>query len=154
MLLSALTLAAMLQAAPMAAPMATSVAVPQAAPAVGLKGYLLQRKPFNTADQVDQLRMPLAKRAHRMSPEAALALAARRSATPRQSKLAPPRRPLNFVRGPQMANCENHGLERAGHPEAPQAQPLSKMPRAHGERAVARLVDGCPVAVLIAQRAP
>lgn len=65
-----------------------------------------------------------------------------------------PRPAPGFVRNPQMADCDRNRLENAGHPDIPAVQPLSKMPKAHAERAVVRLVDGCPVAVLIAQRTP
>jgi hypothetical protein len=51
-----------------------------------------------------------------------------------------------------MTSCNGQGLTQAGHPETLTVQPLSKMSKAHGERAVARLVDGCPVAVVIAER--
>lgn len=52
----------------------------------------------------------------------------------------------DFVLNPQGANCES-ALRMASRPAASEAQPLSKMPSAHLEFAVARLVDGCPVAV-------
>jgi hypothetical protein len=150
MLLSALTLAALLQIAPAAASTAPTVIIPEATPVVGQKGYLLQRRPFNTVDRVDQLRMPFAKHSRAMSPEAARA---QRFVSP-SLKLKPQRKrpPVGFVRNPQMVSCDTNGLTRAGHPETATVQPLSKMPKAHGERAVARLVDGCPVAVMIAQR--
>jgi hypothetical protein len=66
-------------------------------------------------------------------------------------------RPLpkrDFVVNPQTADCRSIAPELVGNPESLKAHPLSKMPKAHGERAVARMVDGCPVPVLIAQRAP
>ncbi len=55
---------------------------------------------------------------------------------------------------PQTVNCRSSAPELVGNPESLKAHPLSKMPKAYGERAVARMVDGCPVPVLIAQRAP
>lgn len=123
MLLSALTLAAMLQAAPAAA----SVVIPEVAPVVGQKGHLLQRKPFDPAQRVDQLTM--------RSPQVARPVKAFKAKAPRVS-------------------CDSNGPSRASHPEPLMAQPLSKLPKAHGERAVARSVDGCPVSVLIARNDP
>jgi hypothetical protein len=156
--LSALALAALLQIAPMApsaaAPAAPAVVIPEAAPVIGRKGYLLQRQPFNPDQRVDQLRMPFAKRAHPMSPEAARALAAGRSVASSR-KLRQPRQPQQkFVTNPLLSTCGIHGLERAGHLETPTTQPLSKMPKARLEKAVVRLVDGCPVPVLVAQNGP
>lgn len=124
MLLSALTLAALLQAAPTA----TSVVIPEAAPIVGQMGYLLRRKPFDPTQRVDHLRM-------------------------RSPKTARPAKALLKVKSPRV-RCDSNELSRASHPETLTAQPLSKLPKAHGERAVARLVDGCPVPVLIAQSDP
>lgn len=148
MLLSAMTLAALLQAAPA---MATAVVIPEAAPVAGHTGYLFRRKPSDTDQRVDQLRMRLPKAA---GPKAADEAGARRFASP-SSKMKPPRRSRpDFVRNPQMASCDRDGLTNAGHPDTPEVQPLSKMPKAHAERAVVRLVDGCPVPVLIAQRTP
>lgn len=122
MLLSALTLAIALQAAPVA----PTVVIPDAAPIAGRNGPPLARKSLDTAQGVDQLRM--------------------RSPKARRAKV--------FVVKPPGTSCDSKGLSRASHPEALTAQPLSKMPEAHAERAVVRLVDGCPVAVLIAQRTP
>lgn len=123
MLLSALTLVALLQAAPVA----TSVVIPPAGPVVAQKGYLLRKMPIDPAQRVDQLRMRPPKAVRRV----------------KAFEVKPPR-----------VRCDSKGLSRASHPETLTAQPLSKLPKAHGERAVARLVDGCPVSVLIAQNDP
>jgi hypothetical protein len=134
MLLSALTLAAMLQVAP----------------EVGLAGHLNEQR-LSEAQPVGELTIP------RKAKPAFVDRAPARSISWQDRKMSwrarKPTPQLGFVRGPQAAGCRK-GLEQAGHPETLQVQPLSKMPRAHGELAVARLVDGCPVAVLIAQRAP
>jgi len=130
MLLSALTFAAMLQAAP----------------EMGLTGHLDGQRSSAGAQPVGEL-VVIPHAAKPATVKGARALSWSR----RAFKPAPP---LGFVRGPQAPGCRNNGLEHAGHPETLEVQPLSKMPKAHGERAVARLVDGCPVAVLIAQRAP
>lgn len=122
MLLSALTLAAMLQAAP----------------EIGMTGQ-----------PVGELTIP--RKAKSVFLDKAPARSRFVFPAPGAFRHAPP---LGFVRGPQAAGCRNNGLDQAGHPETLTVQPLSKMPKAHGELAVARLVDGCPVAVLIAQRAP
>lgn len=131
MLLSALTLAAMLQAAP----------------EIGLTGHLNGQRLSDRTQPVGELVVP--RKAKSVVLDKAPAPA--RALSWRARKPTPP---LGFVRGPQAAGCKNNGLEQAGHPETLKVQPLSKMPRARGEHAVARLVDGCPVAVLIAQRAP
>lgn len=122
MLLSALTFAALLQTAPV----------------VGHKGYLLEQKPYETSQSVDQLRMPFPK--------------TRRPAPPRPPRKLTfaPRPKLSFVRGPQ-AHCRSAAPQPVGHPETLMVEPLSKMPMARGEWAVAHMVDGCPVAVLIKQ---
>ena len=65
-----------------------------------------------------------------------------------------PRPSTGFVIGPQARGCKRTAPELVGKPDALTAQPLTKMPMAHGEWAVARLVDGCPVAVPIVRRAP
>lgn len=57
-----------------------------------------------------------------------------------------PLAPRGFVIYPMGANCKS-GLSVARGTAAGEAQPLSKMPNGHLEFAVARLVDGCPVAV-------
>lgn len=73
------------------------------------------------------------------------------------------RAPINWARGsskpkktfgrkdfflyPQGPNCRS-ALQKA-RGAAAEVQPLSKMPSAHLEFAVARLVDGCPVPVLM-----
>jgi hypothetical protein len=152
MLLSALTLAAMLQIAPVATPMATSVVIPQAASAVGLKGYLSEARPAGIAQSVGELSVPVPKAARVARAKAAYEGRAQRFVP--SFKRKPLRSMRGFVRNPQMVNCDSNGLTPAGGPETQQLQPLSRMPRAHGERAVARLVDGCPVAVTIAQQTP
>lgn len=123
MLLSALSLAAVLQVTP----------------PVTLRGYRAPRRSIDATQSVDTLTLPL--------PKWAKAAKAPRVPVRRFTK-APP---AAFVRDPMMANCHT-ARQLVGHPETLQVQPLAKMPKAHGERAVARLVDGCPVAVLIAQR--
>ncbi len=133
MLLSALALAAVLQTTPVA----------------GEKSYLLQQKPFDTAQRVDQLRMPFPKKAKPMTGEGA----PQRFFAPRAPRRVFKAPPATFVHAPMMANC-HVAPQVVGHPETLQVQPLSKMPKARGERAVARLVDGCPVPVLIAQADP
>ena len=100
----------------------------EAAPVVGQMGLLLRRKPFDPAQQVDQLGM-------------------------RAPKAARPAKAPFKVKAPRVS-CHSNGLSRASHPETLTARPLSKLPKAHGERAVARLVDGCPVPVLIARNDP
>jgi hypothetical protein len=118
----------------------------QAAPEIGLTGRLNGQPPSARAQPVGEL-IVVPRAAKPATVKEARALSWSR----RAFKPAPP---LGFVRGPQAPGCRNNGLEQAGHPETLTVQPLSKMPKAHGELAVARLVDGCPVAVLIAQRAP
>lgn len=54
----------------------------------------------------------------------------------------------DFVLNPMGANCESV-LRKARDSGTTEIQPLSKMPSAHLEFAVARLVDGCPVAALM-----
>jgi len=147
MLLSALILAAALQA-PTGAP---TLVIPDAAPVVGHSGALLRRKPFDPAQRVDQLTMRLPKAPR---PKPVDEARAQRFASPSSKPRPPGRTRLDFVRNPQMANCGGNGLTRAGYSDTPGVQPLSKMPEAHAERAVVRLVDGCPVAVLVAQRTP
>ncbi len=126
MLLSALAFAAALQAAPMA----------------DQQGALLKHEPFDWA------------RPHK---KPALSSPEFRPWTPEGARFRVAKRgnfkptPRDFVVNPQMTNCKT-APQLVGHPETLTVQPLSKMPEAHGERAVARLVDGCPVAVMIAQR--
>lgn len=128
MLLSALTLAAALQAAP----------------EIVLKGSPMGARPAERAQPVGELTVaPRRQRVWAVVP-------------PRTSKLGPPRMrrsalKKDFVVNPQMVNCKSNGPELVANSEKLRAVPLSKMPKAHGERAVARLVDGCPVAVTIAQ---
>ena len=147
MLLSALTLAALLQAAPATPP----AAIPEAPSVAGQKGYLLQRGPYDPNQRVDQLRLPAPKLAHPATPDE---VRARRYRSP-MFKVKPSRRPRpDFARHPQMVSCDSNGLSRAGQPETLRTQPLSKLPGAHLERAVVRLVDGCPVTVMVAQNGP
>lgn len=134
MFLSALTLAALLQATPVA----------------GQKGYLLQREPFEAGQRVDQPRLPFHRKVRPATDEVASRFADPLKPSP--STTAPRRRVV--VRDTLMATCGRYGLEKAVVAETLKAQPLSKMPEAHGERAVARLVDGCPVAVPVVQRTP
>lgn len=68
----------------------------------------------------------------------------------------------------RMVNCNRFGVQRAqgASPEPPssaealarrssgKAQKLGEMPAAHGERAVLRTVDGCPVATPIVRVRP
>jgi hypothetical protein len=127
MLLSALTLGALLQAAPLVEiPPAPHVQLPPPPKATMTRGArqleAWQTAPWETGR---------ASRTFKARP------------LPRKS----------FVVNPQTANCRA-APELVGNPESLKAHPLSKMPRGHGERAVARMVDGCPVPVLIAQRAP
>jgi hypothetical protein len=134
MLLSALILAAALQAAP---------------PVAGQTGYLPQRGPFETDQSVAQPRQPFHRK---IKPSAGRAIA--RILDPSLDapfKATPPRA---VARNPMMASCGRHGLERAGGSQTPTVQPLSRMPPARAEYAVARLIDGCPVASPIAQRTP
>jgi|GEM_PF-2417617 len=133
MFLSALTFAALLQAAPVA----------------GQKGYLLQQKPFETGQRVDQPRLPFPRKS-----KSAMGEAERAFPPTRIGQAASPFPKKRIIRSPMTPGCGSEPLQRAAHPEVVQVQPLSKMPQAHGELAVARLVDGCPVAVLIAQRTP
>lgn len=116
----------------------------QAAPDITLKGYPLGMRPADRAQPVGELTVaPRKQRVWAVAP-------------PRTFKLVPPRtRPptpkKDFVVNPQMVNCKSIGPELVSSSEKLRAVPLAKMPKAHGERAVARLVDGCPVAVTIAQ---
>lgn len=113
----------------------------QATPEIGLKGHLNGVRVADRAQPVGELTVTPRK--------VRVVEAAPRTAHPRRTFKPQPR--LGFVRNPQMADCRTDGLELAGNPEMLKAQPLSKLPKAHGERAVVRLVDGCPVAVMIAQ---
>lgn len=134
MFLSAVALAALLQAAP----------VPEAAVA-GEKGQLFQRGPF-MAPPVDQLTLPRSKSAKSMRKLPAARTPPRitwRRATP-----------LGFVRGPQTARCISNAPELIANKDALTAQSLADMPTARGERAVSLLIDGCAVPVLVEQRAP
>ena len=127
MLLSALAFAAALQAAPLA----------------DQQGVLLKHEPFDWA-QPHKKRPLSSPKALPWTVEEARARVAKRA------RFKPPT-PRDFVVNPQRTNCKT-APQLVGHPETLTVQPLSKMPKAHGERAVARLVDGCPVAVMIAQR--
>lgn len=144
MLLSALTLAALLQAAPMAV-------IPEAAPVVGGRGHLLHDKPYVIGQPVDQPRVPFRKKSHAWMGEEAFT----RFTAPsqRRTKRAPPVK-RDFAFNPQTVNCRSDALQKAARLDTLKIQPLSKLPKAHGERAVARLVDGCPVPVLVAQSDP
>ena len=125
MFLSALTLAAMLQAAP----------------EISLKG--LPRAP-RLPGPVGELAMPLPPKAKLAA--AADAARARRLIQP--SFVRKPRARAALLPNPHIAGC-NPPPQHAAGSETPKLQPLSKMPNAHGERAVSRLVDGCAVAVPI-----
>jgi hypothetical protein len=125
MLLSALALAAALQAAPNA----------------GQQGYVFNDNLSDTAQPIEKRTLP---RVSQSIPWAIQAYPVRSS-----GRLAYKRPPMGFVRNPQMVNCKSTGPELVASSERLQALPLSKMPKARGERAVARLVDGCPVAVPI-----
>ncbi len=137
MFLSAITLAALLQAAPVA----------------GETSFLLQRWSFETGQRVDQLRLP-APKVRRSAPllEGAFLPAPRSPPRITWRKATPS--PLGFVRGPGTARCINNAPETVASTDALTAHPLSEMPDARGERAVARLIDGCAVPVLVEQRAP
>jgi hypothetical protein len=54
----------------------------------------------------------------------------------------------DFVIYPLGANCKS-ALQKARGAAVAETQPLSKMPNGHLEFAVARLVDGCPVAAVM-----
>ncbi len=128
MFLSALTLAALLQAAPLVElPPTPHVQLPPP-PAVKMTRGARQLEAWQTKP-LETWRAP-------------------RTFKPR------PLPKKGFVVNPQTANCRSSAPELVGNRESLKAHPLSKMPKAHGERAVARMVDGCPVPVLIAQRAP
>ena len=115
----------------------------QAVPEISLKGYLSAPRLLDrTAQSVGDLILPLPRRA--ADP-----------ARPRRFKIASqsvfkakPRPPAGFLSNPHISGC-NAPPQFAANPEALKLQPLSKMPKAHGERAVSRLVDGCAVAVPI-----
>ena len=66
------------------------------------------------------------------------------SPTPSKAR-RPPLVARGFVIYPMGENCKS-GLSVARGSAAGETQPLSKMPNSHLEFAVARLVDGCPVA--------
>lgn len=132
MLLSALTFAVALQAAP----------------DLALKGYSVSARGTQPVGELTVAPRKGKSLLLHVAPERA-----RFIAPPRAAKLNPSRRPAkkDFVVNPQMVNCKSNGPEPVASSEKLRAVPLSKLPRAHGERAVARLVDGCPVAVTIAQ---
>lgn len=132
MFLSAVALAALLQAAPVA----------------GQKDLLLQRRTFDTAQRVDQLRLP--------APLTRKTPALKTAQTPRTPPRMTWRRatPLGFVRGPETPRCISNAPELIANKDALTAQPLADMPKARGERAVSLLIDGCAVPVLVEQRAP
>lgn len=70
---------------------------------------------------------------------------------------APP--PDSFARAPQM-DGQRSALEcrqratKTRDDAVSQAQPLNRMPMGIGERAVMRMVDGCPVRAPIVRRVP
>ncbi len=116
----------------------------QAAPEIGLKGL----RPSDRALSVGELSVaPRTRGSSLLHRSPAQLPFTAQSRGPFRIAPKPPKK--GFVYNPQMANCRSAAPELAGRPERLQAQPLSKMPEARGERAVARLVDGCPVAVLI-----
>lgn len=128
MFLSALALAALLQTAPNA----------------GQQGYVFNGSLSDKGQPIEKRTLPRVSQSIPWSIQV----------YPVRRRFAYKRPPLGFVRNPQMTDCKDAAPQPVGHPEALQAQPLSQMPKAHGERAVARLVDGCPVAVLVAQSGP
>lgn len=128
MFLSALTLAAALQATP----------------AAGQKGYLLQRKPFETAQRVDQPRLPFPKRSS-MTPEQRERL---RAAGLMEKPVQMPKK----VRRVAVPACALPPLEYTAKREPVSPRKLGDLPQAHGERAVLRKLDGCPVATPITLR--
>jgi hypothetical protein len=112
---------------------------------MALKGYVIGERPASRAQSVGELTIAPRKAMPRLPAPPQM----RSRFTPsRTFKRAGPK---DFVVNPQMANCRGEGPELIANAEMLQGQPLSKMPKARGERAVARLVDGCPVAVTIAQ---
>lgn len=116
----------------------------QAAPDITLKGHPLGMRPADRTQPVGELTVaPRKARARFVAPPRTFKLA-----LPRARRLASKK---DFVVDPQMVNCKSNGPELVSSSEKLRAVPLAKMPKAHGERAVARLVDGCPVAVTIAQ---
>ena len=131
MFLSALSLAAVLQVAPVIVP-ETPLLTPRTSPATTAVD-VLDLQPGKPA------RMTPGK-AITLSPQRSMASEARRAAIRRH--YAPP----TFVRGPIA--CRK-SVEYAGNPDGLALQPLSKMPKARLEYAVARTIDGCPVAAPI-----
>ena len=103
---------------------------------------LANQSPTSDATSVGELHLR-SPRAHR-APRAARPPISW-SYTPSKARGVPlPAR--GFVIYPLAENCRS-GLSVARGPAAEKMQPLSKMPSGHLELAVARLVDGCPVAV-------
>lgn len=148
MFFSALTLAVLLQTAP-AAPVAPPAPVP------GKRGYLLQQEPFDPSRPLEKNSGPFVKPTHRLTPDEARALGsvgALRMRPPRKARPPQPR-PRQFALGP-AASCKKITPERVAKTDDLKRQPLSKMPMARTEYAVARTVDGCPVAVLVASAGP
>lgn len=128
MFLSALALAAALQAAPVTG---------QAA--------LLQRRPFVVGQRVDQLRMPFPKRPPMTREE----LERRRAAGLKE-------KPVQFrahrVAVRALPACARPAFEYAAQREEATPRKLNDLPPAYGELAVLRKVDGCPVSTPIVAR--
>jgi len=115
----------------------------QAVPEISLKGYLVAPSVVGRATQsVGELILPLPRKAADPTPARRF-----RTASPSVFK-AKPRPPARFLSNPHIAGC-NAAPQFAANPQTLTLQPLSKMPKAHGERAVSRLIDGCAVAVPI-----
>jgi hypothetical protein len=127
MLLSALTFAAMLQAAP----------------DLGLNSLRAPRL-ADGSRPVGELAMPLLPKARRAAVEEARAKAIRPAFVRKPRARAP------LLPNPHIAGC-NPPPQYAANPDRLPLQPLSKLPKAHGERAVSRLVDGCAAPVMIEQ---
>lgn len=137
MFLSALSLVAALQVA--------SVVVPETP--------LLAPRSYEATKTTDRLELQPRKstwmtpaKAHALSQQRVMASHANRAALARMAATRRHYSPPTFVRGPTA--CDK-GFEYAGNPEGQALQPLSKMPMARLEYAVARTIDGCPVAAPI-----
>lgn len=129
MFLSALALAAALQAPP-----------------VNGQQVLLQRRPFEVGQRVDQLRAPFPRPPSRTRGELELRRAAGLEEKPVQFK-------SHRVAGRALPACARPPFEYAAKREEATPRKLSDLPPAHGERAVLRKVDGCPVSTPIIARA-
>lgn len=134
MLLSALAFAAALQAAPV----------------TGQKGYLIQRRPFEVGQRVDQPRLPFPKRRPMTREE----LERMRDAGLRERPVQRPKPGFKSQRVAQSLtpSCAAPPLEYTAKREPVLPRKLGDLPRAHGERAVLRTLDGCPVPALVAMR--